>query len=240
MTKLQLGEKSINFSQEKFSELERIKENKIGEISSYEIDSNKGVARTRLDISDSFSDIKKIDEYSLYYAFSSCIELTGSIDFQELISIGKSGLSRTFDGCTGLIGSVSFPKLTTIGDYGLSGTFYGCTGLTSISFPKLTSIGTYGLNSIFDGCTGLTSISFPELTSVGNYGLNYAFNRCTRLTGSISFPKLTSVGDISYAFYGCTGITEIHFRADIQSAIEAQTGYSSKFGATNATIYFDL
>ena len=29
-------------------------------------------------------------------------------------------------------------------------------------------------------------------------------------------------------------------RADAQSAIEAQSGYSSKFGATNATIYFDL
>jgi hypothetical protein len=53
---------------------------------------------------------------------------------------------------------------------------------------------------------------------------------------------LTSVGShgLYNAFQYCTGITEIHFRADAQATIEATSGYSDKFGATNATIYFDL
>jgi hypothetical protein len=59
----------------------------------------------------------------------------------------------------------------------------------------------------------------------------------------VSFPKLTSIGDtyaLYYPFLNCTKITEIHFRADMQATIEAQLSYSDKFGATNATIYFDL
>lgn len=79
--------------------------------------------------------------------------------------------------------------------------------------------------------------AFDEVTSVDSYGLNYAFINCTGITGSVSFPKLTSVGTygLSNAFYGCTGITELHFRADMQSTIG-----SNKYGATNATVYFDL
>jgi hypothetical protein len=45
---------------------------------------------------------------------------------------------------------------------------------------------------------------------------------------------------LGYAFSGCTGITELHFRSDAQTVIEAADSYSYKFGATNATIYFDL
>ena len=80
------------------------------------------------------------------------------------------------------------------------------------------------------------------MTSVGNYGLNSAFYNCNGITGSASFPALTSVGrnSLRNAFYECTGITELHFRADAKSVIENADGYSSKFGASNATIYFDL
>jgi hypothetical protein len=135
-----------------------------------------------------------------------------------------------------------FDKIITIGSYGLSYAFYKCTGLTSVSFPSLTSIGSYGLSYTFNGCTGLTSVSFPSLASIGSYGLRSAFASCTGLTGSVSFPSLTSIGSngLSYTFNGCINITELHFRADAQSVVEAANSYSSKFGATNATIYFDL
>lgn len=42
-----------------------------------------------------------------------------------------------------------------------------------------------------------------------------------------------------YIFYS-TGAKEIHFAAANQAAIEACAGYTNKWGATNATIYFDL
>ena len=72
------------------------------------------------------------------------------------------------------------------------------------------------------------------------------FSWCSALS-KVSFPKLTSLQHSSVLqagssgmFNGCNALTEIHFRADMQATIEKQIGYSSKFGATNATIYFDL
>lgn len=41
-------------------------------------------------------------------------------------------------------------------------------------------------------------------------------------------------------FYSCSALTEIHFGAENQSAIESSTGYSTKWGRSSATIYFDL
>ena len=113
------------------------------------------------------------------------------------------------------ITSVEFPNLTYVGHGGLFYAFHGCTKLSSVKFPNLQSIGITGLYATFDGCTGLTNINFPSLTIVETTGLDQAFK-------------------------GCTNLKEIHFRADARSVIEAQGTYDSKFGAVNATIYFDL
>ena len=71
------------------------------------------------------------------------------------------------------------------------------------------------------------------LTTVGSF----AFGSCNSLT-SINLPNVTTVGD--YAFYDCNSLMEIHFAVKNKEAIEALSDYSNKFGATNATIYFDL
>ena len=165
-----------------------------------------------------------------------------NIIFDNIKIIDANLFYYTFSRCTGITGSVSFPELTSVGGWGLYYAFRGCTGIESVSFPELTSIDTNGLYCAFYECTGIGSVSFPELTSVGNKGLYYAFRECTGITGSVSFPKLTSVANdgLYCAFTGCTGITEIHFRSDAQSTVAASEGYSSKFGASNATIYFDL
>ena len=91
-------------------------------------------------------------------------------------------------------------------------------------------------------CQGDLTGVFDEIKTISSGCLFYAFYNCTRITSSVSFPALTSVGSggLADAFKGCTGITELHFRADAKSVIEAAGGYSSKFGASNATIYFDL
>ena len=63
----------------------------------------------------------------------------------------------------------------------------------------------------------------------------------------IYFPKLTSIlnsdgADATYVFTNCYQLTEIHFGAANQAAIEASPGYSTAWGrgAGNVTIYFDL
>ena len=118
--------------------------------------------------------------------------------------------------------------------------------LTAVYFPFLTTIG-INANSAFWFAFGnqinLTTVNMPSLTGIySDYVFQNAFSGCTGLQ-SISFPSLTTITKSNVfvdAFNGCTGLTEIHFKASIQSTIEAQTGYSSKWGATNATIYFDL
>ena len=188
-----------------------------------------------------FDNIKTVDKNVLYYAFSGCTGITGSISFPTLTTVGERGLYYAFSGCTDIT-NVSFPALTTVGEYGLYYAFNNCAGITSVSFPSLTTVDKNGLYYAFNNCAGITSVSFPALTTVGYYGLQYTFKNCTGITGSISFPALTTVdaSGLRYAFSGCTGITELHFRADAKSVIEAATGYSTNFGASNATIYFDL
>ena len=93
----------------------------------------------------------------------------------------------------------------------------------------LTTVGSYA----FYDCSSLTSINLPNVTTVGSH----AFNGCELLT-SINLPNVITVGN--YAFFDCGSLKEIHFAAKNKEAIEALSGYSNKFGATNATIYFDI
>ena len=170
---------------------------------------------------------------SFYWAKETAEDINGiparyTVDFEgNAICTHTFSLEHVFDECT------------SVDSYGLYYAFYNCTGITgSISFPELTSIDNYGLYNAFYNCTGITgSVSFPKLTSIGYSGLRNAFRGCTGITGSISFPELTSIGSsgLNDAFQGCTGITELHFRSDMQSTIG-----SNKYGATNATVYFDL
>ena len=79
----------------------------------------------------------------------------------------------------------------------------------------------------------ISQLQNDALTTVGNY----AFSYCNSLT-SIDLPNVTNVGNA--AFYYCDLLMEIHFAVKNKEAIEALSDYSNKFGATNATIYFDL
>ncbi len=123
------------------------------------------------------------------------------------------------------IKSYSDDELESIGAYA----FGYCSKLTSISLPACTNVG----SNAFNNCSSLTTVDLSACTSVDNF----AFGYCSKLT-SISLPTCTSVGN--NAFYGCSKLTSIHFSAANQATIEALDDYSSKFGASNATIYFDL
>ena len=141
--------------------------------------------------------------------------------------------------------SMDFSDLKTIGDYGLYRAFFRCNKLAiiNLSFPELVSIGNSGLYMAFNGCSNISgNVSFPKLTTIETSGMWNTFYGCLGLSGSISFPKLTTVGGSGLygAFINCNNITALHFRSDAQSVIEESYGYNNKFGATNATIYFDL
>ena len=112
-------------------------------------------------------------------------------------------------------------NITAIGDYGWAGIFCGSTiQQEEFHFNSLISLGSSALSEAFQNCRGIKRFYFPQLVTMA----------------SDPFGWTSSV----VAFSGATDVTEIHFRADMQSTVEATSRYSSKWGATNATIYFDL
>lgn len=80
----------------------------------------------------------------------------------------------------------------------------------------------------------------------------FKFSKLKKITGATSSTYATfkrsskaiwhlpSVVDISGYVFDNSGTSEIHFAAANQAAIEACPNYANKWGATNATIYFDL
>lgn len=69
----------------------------------------------------------------------------------------------------------------------------------------------------------------------------WAFAHCPLLTGRLDFPRVVSI-DAS-TFKDCLGITELHFGAANEATIRALPAWAEsggKFGAENATAFFDL
>lgn len=207
----------------------------------------------------SFDGVKSVAAYALSYKFYRNGGVTGAT-FPDLTTISTStALAYTFSTCTHLA-SLAFPALTTVsGTTACQYLAYGCTALASVSFPKLATIGVTSNSAnnrnfyyAFNNCSALTEVRFPLLTHIycngtaANQGtFAYCFNKSVKLY----FPKLASIGKgTSYTnetagkniFNNCAGITQIHFASANKSAIEASAGYSTKWGATNATISFDL
>ena len=179
--------------------------------------------------------LTRVDEYSLREAFAySSIKEFICDNLEEFTEdVYFKPFRSAFSNCKSLT-RVSFAKLKA---FRFDATFLSCTALTELSFPSLESA---DLKSFASSCSKLTNVSLPKLTTMlGNW--SYAFKGCTSLA-TISFPSLTTFkfNSSSNTFSGCTALTEIHFRADMQATVEALSGYASKWGATNATIYFDL
>ena len=174
-----------------------------------------------------------------------------------------SACNSMFNGCSELT-TVSLPLLEILtGSMALNGAFQNCDNLESVSFPKLKTIGSSTATSsnyghfyrAFYNTPKITSLEFPELTSIyctyssASWGTFANNNKIQKLY----FPKL-SIIDKSPAytagnsiaqnniFNGCSALTEIHFGAANQAAIEATEGYPTLWGigAGNATVYFDL
>ncbi len=181
-------------------------------------------------------------------AFENCSELTFITVPNSVMSIGDFA----FDGCTGLADITIPDSVASIGDCA----FRGCTGLTSIEIPySVTSIG-YGASY---GCVNLESITVDRGNKVyhsdGNCIINtaekeliagcknsivttdnsvvsideFAFYGCTGLTDITIPDSVTSIGEMS--FYECTGLTSITIPDSV-----ASIGWWAFDGCTHLTI----
>ena len=159
-------------------------------------------------------------------AFEGCNGLTELILPNSVTSIGNAA----FFGCSSLTELILPNSVTSIG----CNAFEGCSGLTELILPSsVTSIGDYA----FSGCSGLTELTLPNgVTSIGDIAFTYCSglekitvesgNSCydsrdncnsiidtefnTLIVGcknSVIPNSVTSIG--YYAFYGCSGLTEL-------------------------------
>ena len=209
-----------------------------------DVDENGVLRKTTWTGALNFAGVKEIGFEGLHYAFYNSQNIT-SVDLGSLQSVGEYGMYYAFNKCDGIT-SVDLSSLTSVEYNGLRYAFYYCSNITSVDLSSLTSVGDNGLHNAFAQCSNITSVDLSSLTSVGDNGLQHAFGYCSKLI-IISFPLLTDVLSNSFGtstatsiFNKCTALTEIHFRADMQATIEAMSQYANKWGATNATIYFDL
>lgn len=176
---------------------------------------------------------------SLSYTFSGCKKLKTVNGLENITSF--YGMGSAFRGCEELE-SIDLGLLESCDT--ISYAFYGCKKLKTANLASIKNIKTG--SSLFQDCVELISVDLSSLETLQSSAFTYAFQGCSKIP-SLSFPSLTSVQSNSFAslssngaFRNCTALTEIHFRADMQAKIEAMTQYANKWGATNATIYWDL
>lgn len=142
--------------------------------------------------------------------------------------------------------TISIPKLKRVTGKGKIYHITNTSQIKSFEFTALEEVLNTGLQSAFDNNTVTEYIYFPKLRKV-------AYEACAKMCyyainlKAVYFNSLVSVSSYAfgsysgnYAFVGCKNLTEIHFRADMQGMISIMSGYADKWGATNATIYFDL
>lgn len=177
---------------------------------------------------------------STYKMLANCTGLTKAI-----VHSTTTYMADIFYGCTGLT-EVVIDTLTSINGSSMADIFTNCSKLAKITFQDVTSMSSMGTSVI--PATGiltkelhmnsLTSITGSTSAGTSNPCYWMAYGYCTKLY----FPAVTNITG-KFLFGAATysnRIQEIHFAASNQAAIEATAGYDTKWGATNATIYFDL
>lgn len=178
-------------------------------------------------------------DYCFQYAFAEAPNVQ-SIQFPELVTIeGTNTFTRAFYDISSIT-SVSFPKLTRIGreeetndtDRSQFGFAFYFSTVKTLEFPALEKIyctDTSSACGTFQYNGSIKEMYFPKLTTIAP-NPNYTGSNASRLVAHM------------YIFSECNQLTEIHFGAANQEAIEASDGYATLWGrgAGEATVYFDL
>lgn len=192
--------------------------------------------------------MSKIETINASYAcnemFMNCSNLeTGNLGNLTGIQAGNACTSM-FNNCSKLTTVVGLNKIKIINGGSTADKMFYKTNINIANLSSLETISGYrACYYMFAECKNLVSIILDNLQTITGSEALYRLLYNTKIT-TLSFPSLTSVTSanaMQYMCSGCTTITEIHFRADMQATVEALTGYSSRFGApTTCTIYFSL
>ena len=212
-----------------------------------------------------FSDLEQAaNSYAMQYAFYYCTSIQ-SADLSKLKTInGSSAFGNVFYGCSALK-TVDLSALETVNtSSSMQYAFYSCSNLESIDFSSLKTIGSSSTGNTannrhfyyaFNGCSKLKNLYFPALEAIycngnGNTYGSFAnnnkieklyFPKLTVMTWSSAYTNANKAMPIENMFYSCSALTEIHFALTNKTAVEAMTGYGTKWGApSGCSILFDL
>lgn len=207
-------------------------------------------ASSKIECSIDLTGVKEVGARALQFAFYNK-DTAVAFKAPDLEKVSANGCHNAFCG-NRIAGVIDLNKLTTIEKFGCFGMFDSNKTITGFDLSSLKTVGSYGAYGMFKGCSAIAgSFVFDSLVKVEEEGLagmllNYE-KTVSGLIESVSFPQLTDIVETSFGsneygwiFYGREDMKEIHFRSDMQEKIEAMEGYAEQWGATNATIYFDL
>lgn len=166
-----------------------------------------------------------------------------SVDLSNLEWVGASGLQSAFS-TNNITGHLDLGKLEYVGTSGMTTAFSGCH-ITSVDLGNLKQVLAGSLRSAFYK-NSVATVDLSNLTIVPAGAINTMFSRNTPENGRVDVYLPTDGSGWNSGVMSATvwdsspTITEIHFSAHSEEWVKNQMGYASKFGATNATVYFDL
>lgn len=155
--------------------------------------------------------IKIVGNYALQGVFAYNRNIT-SIDLSSVEIIKTNGCSSMFGTAVSALVSANFESVVYCGDNGLGDFARSSSQFTTFIISSLKTVGSNGFSNAFRSAS-VTSLSFPALKNVASN----SFNLMIQLVSN------------------CT----IHFPANMQTTVEALTGYPN-FGGTNTSVLFDL
>ncbi len=187
-----------------------------------------------------------INIINVKHMFQDCADLiTIPVDLFKY-NIDLDPIENTFSGCSSIVSlpSTIFSTVSSKDIY-LSGTFKDCTSLTSIPSDFLNSK-MVSFSETFSGCSSLASIPdglFDDCINASNF--EYTFLLCNNASLTTIPDNLlsnTDVTNISYMFYGCTGLTcsvcgTGEFVEDVLAVNGSVTSSSCFQGCTNISDY---
>ena len=181
-----------------------------------------------------------VSSHCYEYLFQACEQLIDTPKFPALIMQNRC-YRGMFANCFSLTTIEELPS-TTLATSCYDSMFFECIQLTEAPKLPATILTDVCYNYMFYGCMNLKAIPELPATTLTSWCYQRMFFGCTALTGSISF-NIEQVASNCFndIFDECYNISELHYPKSFQNyQVFISMSGAPWFGATNATIYYDL
>ena len=179
---------------------------------------------------------------TFYELFSTCTTLIYASDLILPATIlAHNCYASMFNYCTSLVSAPELPA-TKLASGCYSNMFCSCKDLVLAPELPATILTNECYMFMFYDCINLYSIPELPATSLTPYCYSYMFYGCINLVSAPRLPATTLADSCYYSmFYNCSNISGLHYSKSIENNSTFTSMYDSPwFGATNATVYYDL